>query len=259
MLHVYQTPQSKNQKICEAFAAGCGAPIVPPYPLLPGDVFMYGCLRGLLPTLRQAQAEGRTWFYADNGYFRPGRKGWGGYYRVTRNALQHDGSGAAGPDRWNRLDMKIRPWRKTGNHIIVCPPSRLLAVILGFDADRWLAETLATLRNHTKRKIRLRKKMSWSEVKLGHGVPLADDLAGAWALVTHSSNAAVEALVAGVPVFCTAPCAAYRMGLPDVAMIENPIMPGGREQWAWNLAAAQWTLNEMASGLCWRELSDEAR
>ena len=28
VIHVYQTPQGKNRKICEAFAAGCGGKIV---------------------------------------------------------------------------------------------------------------------------------------------------------------------------------------------------------------------------------------
>ena len=32
-------------------------------------------------------------------------------------------------------------------------------------------------------------------------------------------------------------------------------MPDDREQWAWNLAAAQWDLDEMRSGYCWRELN----
>lgn len=256
MIHVYATPQGKNRAICEAFAAGCGAPIVSPYPLLDGDVFMFGCLRGLLPTLRWAQTEGRTWYYADNGYFLPGKRKpeRGGYIRVTRNAMQHDGTGKFAADRWARLNLDIKPWRKSGSHIIVCPLARLLAVILGVDADRWLKETLATLKLHTNRPIRVRKKMSYREAVAIGGVPLSEDLKGAWALVTHSSNAAVEALLAGVPVFCTDPCGAYRMGLPDLSRIEAPIMPDDREQWAWNLAAAQWSLDEMRDGTCWSDL-----
>jgi hypothetical protein len=96
--------------------------------------------------------------------------------------------------------------------------------------------------------------MSYQEAVAPGGKPLSADLVGAWALVTHSSNAAVEALLEGVPVFCTAPCAAYRMGRPDVAAIEAPALPDDREQWAWNLARAQWTLAEMKSGECWRDL-----
>jgi hypothetical protein len=257
MIHVYQTNQGKNRRICEAFAAGCGAPIVPPYPLLPGDMFSFGCLRGLLPTLRHAQREGRTWYYGDNGYFKPakrGRNGTSGYLRVTRNAMQHDGTGHADSGRWQALDMSIAPWRRNGRHIVLCPPARLIAAILEFDADQWLRDTQARLKTATDRPIRLRKKMSWREVQSGEGPPLSYDLHNAWALVTHSSNAAVEALLTGVPVFCTAPCASYRMGRPDIERIEAPLMPDDRQQWAQNLAAAQWSLTEMVDGTCWREL-----
>ena len=74
---------------------------------------MYGCLRGLLPTLNQAQAEGRTWWYMDNGYFRPGH--FAGYYRVTRNAMQHDGTGNVSSERWERLGLNIAPWKKVAD------------------------------------------------------------------------------------------------------------------------------------------------
>lgn len=221
-------------------------------------MFTYGCLRGILPTLRQAQREGRTWIYADNGYFRPMREKPSGYFRVTVNALQHTGSGKAGPERWRRLDLKIKPWRKTGRHIVVCPPARLVAIMLEIDADRWLAETLATLRAQSDRPVRVRAKMSWRDVKFGFFQPLASDLIDAWALVTHSSNAAVEALLAGVPVYCTGACAAARMGWADPAMIETPVLPDDREQWAWNVAANQWTLEEMRDGTCWRDLAASA-
>ena len=72
--------------------------------------------------------------------------------------------------------------------------------------------------------------------------PLAVDLKDCHAVVVHSSNVAVDALLAGVPVFCTVPCAAYRMGYADLSKIESPLYPDDREQWAWNLADQQWTL-----------------
>lgn len=249
MLNAYCTGHIHSRMVCGSFAAGCGAPIVPPAPLLPGDVFMYGCLRGLRPTLSEAQRQGRRWIYADNGYFRPGHHH--GFYRVTENAFQHDGSGDASVARWEALGLSIAPWRAAGRHVLVCPPSEVFAGLMGFDARRWLDETVQALNRSTDREVRVRTKAN-APTK-----PLAADMAGAWALVTHSSNAAVEALLAGIPVFCTAPCAAQRMGLSDLSLIENPACPDGREPWAWNLAAAQWTLEEMASGLCWRMLNGE--
>ena len=99
----------------------------------------------------------------------------------------------------------------------------------GFDAEAWLQTTLKTLKRHTDREI-------WVRAKKGNTTPLDADLKDCHAVVAHSSNAAVVALLAGVPVFCTAPCAAYRMGEADMSKIEMPVYPDDREQWAWNLA-----------------------
>lgn len=254
MLNVYATTHKHSRTICEAFAAGCGAPIVGPSPLRPGDAFMYGALRGLLPTLQRAQREGRTWFYADNGYLKPGH--YHGHYRVTRNALQHDGYGTTDPARWRELGLSIAPWRKNGGHVVVCPPGRLFASLFGFDADKWLADTLRALKAHTDRPVKVRVKMSWQEVKTPME-PLAADLEGAWALVTHSSNAAVEAVMAGIPVFATARCGASRVALSDLSMIEAPMLPDDREEWLSVLAANQWMLDEMRDGTCWRMLTEQ--
>ena len=229
---------------------------------------MYGALRGLLPTLRQAQREGRTWYYGDNAYFRPG-KDESSYFRVTRNALQHDGSGAPTPgavERRESLGLSIKPWRKAGSHVVVCPPGRLFGATFGFSADDWLEKALETLRQHTDRELRVRLKVSWNDAKPMNIVsrkgppkssvtlPLAEDLKGAWALVTHSSNSAVEALLDGIPVLCTHPCGASAMGSSDLSLIERPRVDGDRDAWAAVLAANQWRLSEMRSGLCWRDI-----
>jgi hypothetical protein len=249
--HIYCTNHGKNLLTSQAFSKGNGWPIVSPAPLRPGAVFMYGWLRGVLPTLRQAQAEGRTWFYADNGYFRPGKSG---YFRITRGALQHDGSGEAGPERWRRLGLTIAPWRKDGSHVLVCPPDEAYGQAWGLDHVAWLQSVLEALGSATDRPMVVRHRSKASSVT----EPFAEALRGSWALVTCTSNAAVEALLAGVPVFCTHPCAAYRIGKPNLNEIEAPAMLADREQWAWNLAAHQWTLNEMRDGTCWRDLTRES-
>jgi len=263
--HIYCSGHKWSKMVCNAFAEGSGLPLVPAAPLLPGDVFMYGALRGLLPTLNQAKREGRTWYYADNGYFKSGKTE-NSYFRITRNALQHDGSGDLpfprhlARERWKKLGLQIQPWRRLGAHIIVCPPGRLFGATFGFSADDWLAQTLATLRKHTKRELRVRQKMSWNDVKPRMiNRPLADDLQGAWALVTHSSNSAVEALLAGVPVFCTASCGASALAQTDLSLIEAPLIHDNRPHWAAVLASNQWSLAEMKKGLAWEMLNEIPR
>ena len=254
MLNCYSTGHKHSATVCQAFAAGIvGAPILPPAPYVSGQTFMYGCLRGLLPTLRQAQAKTDIypWFYGDNGYVKRGH--YHGYYRVTRNAYQHDGRGEADEGRWRSLGLDIKPWRKGGKHIVVCPPSRLWGALMGFSADVWLDQTLKKLGEHTDRPIRVRMKMSWEQVKKPTA-PLEEDLADAWMLVTHSSNAAVEAVLYGVPVICTESCAAQIMGRTSIADVESPVYPDDRLRWASVLASNQWTLDEMRDGTCWRML-----
>jgi len=87
--------------------------------------------------------------------------------------------------------------------------------------------------------------------------PLAMDLIDCWAVVAHSSNVAVDALLLGVPVFVTDRCGARRCADTDLSHIESPRMPDDREEWAATLAAQQWTLEEMRSGLAWRMLQEQ--
>lgn len=277
-LNVYATPHKWSQLVCRAFAKGTGAPIVPPFPLLPGEVFSYGCLRGLLPTLLQAEREGRTWYLCDNGYFRPGKTEQS-YFRITRNALQHTGTGEwpfprhVARERWRRLGIPIAPWRARGRHVLVCPPLRLAGATWGYDADEWLRQTVKTLGKYSDREIRVRAKLSWQDNKTSNTsgyegrdkpthssmlVTLAEDLRNCHAVVVRTSNCAVEALLAGVPVFCTHECAAEPMGLRDLKQIESPVYPDNREWWATLLASNQWTLGEMRNGTAWRMLCESA-
>lgn len=247
-LHIYCTNVGKNRLLSYAMAKGTGAPVVPPVPLRPGDLFMYGCLRGLYPTLKQAWAEGRNWYYADNGYLCPGRRG---YFRITKNAVQCDGSGNYGKKRWEKLRLNIKPWRKTGSHILVIQPEPLSSDLWGVARD-WGPKVAEELRKHTDRPIVIRRKIA--DKLMDNAPPLPVALENCWAVVVWTSNVAVEALLSGIPVFCTDPCASYRMGTPDLSRIEDPVMPDDREQWVSNLAANQWTVEEMRSGKCWKEL-----
>ena len=84
------------------------------------------------------------------------------------------------------------------------------------------------------------------------GTTLVQDLKNAWAAVFYNSSASVAAVLAGIPVFATDDdCVAWRMANPDLAQIENPIMPA-REQWLYDLSAAHWTDAESRKGAIYR-------
>lgn len=200
---------------------------------------------GLRGVLDRCTEDGFDWYYCDHAYFERFR-----YFRVTRNAFQHDGLGDAEPERWESLGIPFRPWRRGGRHILVCPPDAGYARMhTHIDPAAWLADVLSRLRAVTDRPIRVRDRHAFEK----YGVPLLADLDDAWALVTHASNAAVEAVIAGVPVFCLGECAALAMGRLELERIEQPLYPD-REPWLWSLATNQWTLAEIAAGLCWRAI-----
>lgn len=214
-----------------------------PAALAPGAAAFYD-IRGLEHLWRRAIDDGRRWYYLDNAYFDAARER---FFRVGVEALQAM-RGLERPDwtRWKALGLAVRPWQHGGAHIVVCRQSGEFLALQG--APGWLGRTLAALEARTDRPIRVREK--------GDPRPLAADLAGAWALVTHSSAAAVEALLAGVPVFCDGPCVARTMGADDLDRIEHPRRPEGREIWAAALAGLQWTAEELADGTAWRRLCE---
>ena len=234
----------KSRRLCEAFAAGCGGSVsVDATTLAPGAAAFYGVTPRTKSLFDAARCDGRDWFYIDNGYFGRSR-----FFRVTRNSVQFDGrDGPRSAARLRALGVTLVPWRRDGRHVLLCPQSSVyMSLVCDLDGATWLADCQARLRAATDRPIRVRRKDDRR--------PLAADLDDCWALVTHASNAAVEAVLAGVPVFVTGPSAAAAMGRRDLDSIECPAMPEGRRAWVERLAAAQWSLAEIRDGTAWNAL-----
>ncbi|MFQ5774195.1 MAG: hypothetical protein ACE5GS_06745 [Kiloniellaceae bacterium] len=243
----------KARKLCHAFAAGCAGRVaaVGEPRLHPGPAFFYGMTGHGLPLIEQCRREERDWYYADNAYY----FGRGTHFRVTRNALMHDGSGRAGPARFERFGLEIKPWRRDGRHVVLATQSELFYRLhLGVERRVWTDVACSDIRRHTDRTIIVCDKPPppWPG---GHPHPNFETaLRDAWAVVSHSSSVMVKALLEGVPVFSLGPSMASRMASADVSSIEEPLYPNEREPWLWNLAANQWTRAEMRDGTCWRDL-----
>jgi len=242
----YAVPDAKTSPIfAKAFARGCGGRVEFGTDLSPGPVAMFGSpLRWDL--LQQAFREGRTVYYADHGYFGRHR-----YFRITRNGYQHDGTGDAEPSRFAKFNRPIQKWRTDGRHVLICPNSETYFRLFGLDVHAWVRQATQLIAGHSDRPVKVRWK--------GQAQPIQADLEHCWAVVTYSSAAALDALIAGVPVFVLASfAAAFRMGTPDLTRIESPVYPDGREPFLWNLAQNQWTLDEIRAGDAWRALSRQA-
>jgi hypothetical protein len=239
----YSVPRERTSpKWCNAFATGCGGGIVTTKWLMKSyNVAMFGS-PVLWDVLTEAKKRKMTWYYGDHAYF--GR--WK-YYRCTKNAAQHTGlDGDTDPARFLAFNRPIKPWRKSGGHIVLAPNSPAFLRLNNLDAKAWVHDVTRRLKLHTDREVRLR--WVWSPR------PLAVDLVGAWALVTYTSNSAVEAAIAGVPVFALGECPGRTIGTNDLSLIESPLMPDNRLEWASTLANNQWTFGEMAAGMAWSTL-----
>jgi hypothetical protein len=244
----YVADEFTSPKFAYAFAKGCHGTITDELDYLhPGPVAMFGS-PPVWPLLRRAQAEGRDFYFADHAYF---GRGWA--YRITKNRYQHDGQGPLSQIGLGRLERfsrrQIQPWRHSGSHVLVCPQSEVYFSLHGINRNEWLWGVTRTIRQHTDREIKVRYKASRT--------PITPDLEDAWAVVVFSSAAALDALIAGVPVFTLAPFAAsVSMGLTDLAQIESPIYPDGRDRFLSVLADNQWTLPEIMRGSAWRQLQE---
>ena len=151
-------------------------------------------------------------------------------------------------DRFKRLNITVRDWRTNGDHILVCPSSPDLESHYG--DHNWLAGTLEILKQHTDRPIRVRHKprANGTSGPRAATIPFEEDCKNAWAVVTHSSIAGVEAAVLGIPVFCrfSSPC--NPIAKQSLSYIEDPAMPD-RSGWLNSLAYYQYTEAEIAAGL----------
>lgn len=273
---IYQIANHKRSRIvCEAMARGIAATgdkvVVRPASSWRRKqariAVFYGLVGNLALALRQQKLDGGTAIYIDLGWW--GRRNggrWGCYHKITiddRHPTAYFQNRAHDASRFAVHKLKIAPWRGKGRHILVAGMSAKAARAEGFAPEQWERRTIAELRRFTARPIIYRAKPNWKQAKPLPGAafspgfqPLDKALANCHAVVGHHSNVCVDALIAGVPVFCTKGVA-RPMGLADLKQIEAPILPDDRAQWAADVAWCQWDVREMAEGLPWRHLKDE--
>jgi hypothetical protein len=215
-------------------------------------------------TLHDLRRARRPYVTVDNGYFRPYREG--GYFRATSNALQwvakvEDGPrqgryalpSEVGKPRWDALGIELEPWHldRKGKPILIALQSPVWLEMMG-ELPTWLESVTKEIRAHCSNEIIVRHKpLKGSPPQ----PPLDEQLREVAAVVAYSSNVLLKAAIAGVPVFPTATCAATPLGKSTPWQVIDPKGPD-REPIFHDLAANQWTLEEIASGRMWRDLKD---
>lgn len=191
----------------------------------------------------KAVAQNRPFWHIDNGFWNPARGTSRGYYRFTYRSmtpvyLPEDTD-------FQFPTARLIPWRKNGRHILLAMPGIHFGMALGIDVKSWCDGIVSIVRDicgETGRPLVIRERNERRNLR--------DDLYNAWAVVTHSSNVAVDAAINGIPVFVQPTNPAAPVGRLDLDL-ENPITPG-RNRWMKSLASQHFTLNEMQNGTALR-------
>ena len=237
-----------------------------------GGYWFWGFMRNTKRIVERAAVKDIPWYFIDHAYLYHQRHSMFTKYgnidnclfRVVKNNYVINKITDTCDRRLNELKAKFSkddeldmvPWNKNGKHIVVFPPSHWLCKNLGMDPRNVLAETIATLKKHTDREIRVR-------IKKVNGVynetPLIEDLKDAHAVVSFQSSAASKAIIKGIPSFTITDkySSAVPMSQTDLSKIETPIYPDNRHEWLCNLANHQFYASEIESGYAERYLDEQ--
>lgn len=193
------------------------------------------------------EAAGARVIVAENGYIGADEFG----NQLYAIALRHHlgaGEWNEGPeDRWAKLGIDLKPWRKDGREIIVLPQRGIGAKSIAMPTG-WAEDVVRRLKKITDRPVRVRVHPGMSRTD-----PWVD-LQNAWAAVTWASGAGIKSIVHGVPVFCEMPSWIGRpAAVFGVSNIERPFL-GDRLPMLRRLAHAQWALAEIETGEPFRRL-----
>lgn len=268
---VIQPGKQKSRDIAEAICDGFGGGeigVMTAAAYIPEDhtpVYI-GVHPSTIESLLEVRRLKRRFVTVDNGYFKPYKEG--GYYRATTNALQWietrrlSGVGRfsstamleQGAERYAALQLPaLRPWREYDNDgpLLVIRQTDDWFRMMGLDPVAWVNSVVARAKAYGPREIIVRHK----PLKRAAPQPaLEDELARAYGVVGLSSAALLKAAMHGVPIATLGYSASSPLGVSTVdGLLLSPKTPE-RESILHALAANQWTLDEMCSGMMWSEL-----
>jgi hypothetical protein len=174
------------------------------------------------------------------------------------------------PARWTKisrdLNLNLKPWRASGNHILFCLQRNGGWSMGGISSIDWMNKTINDIRKYSNRPIVVRAhpgdkkiksilRINHKNVSLSTKENLVDDLRGAWATVVYNSSPSVASIIEGVPAFLTDSTPQHSQSFDvantNISNIENPIMPD-RQAWVEKLSMCHWNFDELKSGEAWQ-------
>ncbi len=180
--------------------------------------------------------------------------------------------------RWikisNNLNIRLKPYRTTGDHILILLQRNGGWSMSGYDVQDWALSVINTIRQYTDRPIVIRAhpgdkgartyldpnspqcRIKFSKrVRLSTNPHLVNDLINCWAAVNYNSSPVVGAAIEGIPIFVTDPTRSQckEIANTDLTQIENPLLPD-RQKWVERLSMFHWNFDELKSGECWSHM-----
>ena len=187
-----------------------------------------------------------------NGYYRLGVDDWCMGRRLPRGRSA---------DRLRSFGIEVMGWNRDGRDVIVAGMAERSANVHGYEFEEWERMAVDRLQECCpNRRIWYRPKpkhaLMASRMPGAHFDTrrLADALTAAALVVTHHSNVAIDALVAGVPVIADLGPASLASVRWDQA--NEPPHEADRAALLADVAWLQWSVDEMHRGLCWAYLKE---
>lgn len=199
-----------------------------------------------------------------------------GVFPTTGNYFWNDPD----PSRWEKLkkalNVNVKPWKKSGNYILICLQRNGGWSMKGQDNQDWAREIITEIRKYSDRPIVVRghpgdrragkyldpKEKSYKlhgltnvHISDHRNKTLQQDLQGAWCTVVYNSSPAVASAIEGVPVFVADPddCQAKDVANTDFSKLESPEYLD-RELWLQKLSMCHWNFEELSSGEAWKHM-----
>jgi hypothetical protein len=179
--------------------------------------------------------------------------------------------------RAEQLGLKLKPWRYDGENILVCGQHDKSLQWHGMPSmSTWVANTIQTIRNHTKRPIVFRPhprcplpaiEHEFSDVRRQQPMQVKDtyddfDLGfeNIFATVSYSSNPGIHSVIEGVPAFVGPSSLAYDVA-DDIDFLHNIESPlyGDRTKWLNDYAWTEFTIEEISQGIPIKRLTSKLK
>lgn len=188
------------------------------------------------------------WFI-DSGYtnfIEPNKK----WHRLVRNHLHYGKYFDAPADRLGNFKSFPKPWREGGEFIYVIEPGKFAAEIFHVDLKTWKYDVEKELRKYTDKPIKFREKFPKKERTNLYQELLNEDY---YCLININSNAATEAIWAGVPAITLDRHISNPVTKNKLSDI-NDLYRGNIAQWLCMLSYSQFTYQELTDGTAQRLL-----